>query len=299
MTVELIGVPFDGYGRQGHQSQSAQMLRENGLSRVLHEHGTDSGDLDLPAFETSRGAQTGLLNEPALLEMTWQLSHRVCEVLGQGRFPLVVGGDCSLLLGVMKGVEEALGDAGLMFFDGHEDTMPLDVVEDGEAANCELGLLLGLTGRLLPQEIAKRLPIIHRSALAVLGTRDDDWRRRFNIGTLADWGVLTRPLEQLQPGPTAAAESAAEHLNGSASGWWLHIDLDVLDPQIFGAQGLPGYPDEPGGLTFDQLQEALTAAMSAGGCIGMSVTIYDPAQDPQRTDAKNIASLIEGALTAR
>ncbi len=74
MTVESIGVPFDGYGRQGHQSRAAQVLRENGLSRVLHEHGTDSGDLDLPAFETSRGAQTGLLNEPALLEMTWQLS---------------------------------------------------------------------------------------------------------------------------------------------------------------------------------------------------------------------------------
>src|SRR3954469_16611517 len=122
MEIELIGVPFDGYGRPGNQARA---------------------------------------------------------------FPLVFGGDCSSLLGIIP----PLGPVGLVCVDGHEDTMPLDVSEDGEAANTELGLLLGLTGRTLGGELGDRLPALRRDRLVVLGPRDDAWRRRFNVGTLADNGV--------------------------------------------------------------------------------------------------------------
>ena len=54
-----------------------------------------------------------------------------------------------MLFGIVTGLRDHVGDVGLVFIDGHEDTMPLDVSEDGEAANTEIGLLLGLTGRLL------------------------------------------------------------------------------------------------------------------------------------------------------
>jgi arginase len=211
--IELIGVPFDGYGRPGHQSQAASVLREAGLVAALAPHTVhDTGDLSLPEGENSRGPQTGLLNEPALLAMTEQLHQRVAAVLAVERFPVVVGADCSLLLGVVTALREAIDQPGLLFLDGHEDTMPLDVVEDGEAANCEIGLLLGITGRLLVNPLAARLPALGFDNLAMLGQRDAGWRRKFNVGSLADIGVWSRNLDQMRHDPHGAAQAATAHL---------------------------------------------------------------------------------------
>jgi arginase len=218
-------------------------------------------------------------------------------VIGAGRFPFVYGGDCSTLLGIVTGLRDHVGDVGLVFIDGHEDTMPLDVSEDGEAANTEIGLLLGLTGRLLTGELGDRLPALGPEQLVILGPRDDDWRRQFNVGTLADSQVWLAPLAEVADDPAGAGRQAIERLSGRVDRWWLHIDLDVLDPVEFGAQGLPDVDDEPGGLTWDQLTD-LVAALFTGSatCVGGSLAIYDPDQDPDGSDAAQIVAFIRNVL---
>lgn len=293
--VDLIGVPFDGYGRPSHQARAAAALREAGLAAAFAGHRLalieDLGGVAAPT--PRRGAQTGLLNEPALVSMTAALHDRVGAALDAGWFPVVYGGDCSILLGIATGLRDhaaAEGLAfGLVFVDGHEDTMPLDVSEDGEAANAEIGLLLGLTGRLLSGPLATALPALRPEQLAVLGPRDEAWRRRFNVGSLRDMGIWLAPLDIVTADPVAAGVAAVQHV--SAARWWLHVDLDVLDPVEFPAQGLPDFPDEPGGLTWAELTATLTAALSQGGCVGLSLAIYDPDQDPTREDAQRVVQL--------
>ncbi|MCT7659299.1 arginase family protein [Mycobacterium deserti] len=291
--IETIGVPFDGYGRPGNQARAASVLREAGLLDAFeHHHLAGHGDIDLPEPDPARGAVTGLINEPALLVMTERLNARVGAAVADGRFPFVYGGDCSTLLGIVTGLRDHVGDIGLVFIDGHEDTMPLDVSEDGEAANAEIGLLLGVTGRQLAGQLGERLPALARERLVVLGPRDDAWRRQFNVGTLADCGVWVAPLAEVADDPLGTAERAVAHLARSADRWWLHIDLDVLDPLEFAAQGLPDVADEPGGLTWAQLTDVVHALLAGGRCIGASISIYDPDQDPQRADATNIVSFV-------
>jgi arginase len=299
MRIELIDVPFDGFGRDGHQARAASALREAGLVDALAPRPVqDDGALSLPAFETGRGPQTGLLNEPALLAMVEQLNERVATAVDDGVFPVVVGGDCALLLGVVTALRDTVERPGLLFLDGHEDTMPLDVVEDGEAANCEIGLLLGVTGRLLTGPLAQRLPALQIDGLAMLGQRDDEWRRRFNVGSVSGLGVWSRPLDQMRDDPGAAARAATTHLRANTDRWWLHVDLDVLDPAVFGAQGLPDYPDEPDGLDLAQLTSVTTEAIAAGGCVGLSVAIYDPEQDPDGSDAAATVDLVRETVRA-
>ncbi len=295
--IELIGVPFDGYGRPGNQARAANALVDAGLLDAFeHHHVAGHCELDLPGGDPSRGP-TSLINECALLAMTRALNERVGSAVTSGRLPIVYGGDCSTLLGIVTGLRDHVGEVGLVFIDGHEDTMPLDVSEDGEAANTELGLLLGLTGRTLGGELGSRLPALRRDRIVVLGPRDDAWRRQFNVGTLADNGVWVAPLAEVADDPAGAGRRAIEQLAAGVDRWWLHIDLDVLDPIEFPAQGLPDFPAEPGGLTWDQLTDMVMALFTtSASCIGGSIAIYDPDQDQDRTGAAQIVAFIRNVV---
>lgn len=296
--VQIIGVPFDGYGRAGNQAGAAQALREAGLTRAWQGHTVVAeSDVDLPAPEPSRGTSTTLINEPALLAMAASLGSQVASAVRAGRFPCVVGGDCASLLGIVPALHTARG-SGLLFVDGHEDTMPLDVSEDGEAANAEIGLLLGLTGRLLRGPLAERLPALEKSELAMLGPRDDAWRRRFNVGSLRDHGIWMRDSREVAAAPRDCARDAVRHLRRGSRSWWMHVDLDVLNPEVFPAQGLPDVEDEPGGLSWEQLTETLTAAVALGACVGISLAIYDPDQDIDRSQARRVVRLVHEIATA-
>jgi arginase len=129
--------------------------------------------------------------------------------------------------------------------------------------------------------------------LAVVGPRDADWRRRFNVGSLRDLGIWLASHTDVRANPQAAGADAVRHVTSATGGqWWLHVDLDVLDPLQFGAQGLPDFPDEPGGLTWAELRSVLTAALTQGGCVGLSLAIYDPDQDPTGAEAGRIVQLM-------
>ena len=297
--IELIGVPFDGYGRLGNQALASVVLRGAGLAGAFDGHRViDPGDLDLPPPDPGRGKDSGMINERALVAMTDQLNGRVSAAVKERRLPVIFGGDCASLLGTVSGLRDSDVGFGLLFVDGHEDAMPLDVSEDGEAANAEIGLLLGITGRLIRGPLRRRLPALSTRALAMLGQRDEDWRRRFNVGSLRDHGVWLRSIDEVKADPGGAAESAVRHLRRHADRWWLHVDLDVLDPDAFAAQGLPDVADDPGGLSWRQLTELLVAAVGAGGCLGLSLAIYDPDQDPDGSDARRIVALVGDVAAA-
>lgn len=293
--VELIGLRFDGYGRAGNQTAAAAALRRAGIARPLGGGVTDIGDIETAEQSGERGPN-GLVNESAIVHVKRELSRGVASSISDGRFPLVIGGDCSALLGSIVGARDALGACGLLHIDGHEDTTPIDASEDGEAANSEIGMLLGLVGRGMSGAISEDLPALERDALAFLGQRDDSWRRDLNLGSLETLGVWKRGWEATAADPAEAARAAVAHVRRSTGGWWLHIDVDVMDPDEFPAQGLPDFPDEPGGLTKAQLVTLVEAAAAEGGCVGASIAIYDPDQDADGSGAEFIVELAHRLL---
>ena len=176
---ELIGVRFDGMGRAVGQAAAAPVLREQGFARVfgVAEVGED---VVAPPPVARRRDGVGYLNEDALLAMLSELHERTGAALAAGRFPVVYGADCSVLLATVPGLKGVGGHAGLLHLDGHEDATPMARTDSGEAANMEIRLLTGLDGERPAADMPVPLPALGPDAVAILGVRDAAFREQLD-----------------------------------------------------------------------------------------------------------------------
>ena len=283
--AEVIGVPTNSSGTADGVALAPRVLRERGLAAALAGwlDVTDSGDLLLPPPMEHRGP-SGLRNEDGLIALIQQVGAAVRAARQARRMPVLVGGDCPVLLGALAALQEET-EAGLLFVDGHEDAWPPGTSPTGEAADCELGLALRLFDKDLSASLREVLPRLNSGHMAALGPRDEDELSRAGVASLAGRiGMLARPADL----GSRTAELTRAAVAALPDVWWLHVDLDVLATSELTAVDYP----QPGGLSWPQLDAITSTALAAPGCAGWSLCIYNPELDPARTDADRIVSHI-------
>lgn len=259
------------------------MLRQEGLADVLTRIGArDRGDLDVPQGNGERGA-SGLLSEAGLGRLATATHDAVSASLGDGCVPMILGGDCPVLLGALAAGRDRLGSVGLLFVDGHEDAWPGRASTTGEASDSELAIALNLMTDL-PAPLDSWSPLVTPDLVAMLGPRDRDEIAGAGVASLAP--TVAMFCDDAAVRAMGAAEAARQALDvvSGAAGFWLHIDLDVLEAGEFPAVDYP----QPGGLNWDELLQIAKPALDAPTCFGCSVSIYNPDLDPDRTCAHRI-----------
>jgi arginase len=288
MTWELTGVPYTSMKEPGGIANAIGALRECGLAEELLALGVDdAGDLLLEEPSGERGS-SGVLNEPALVRLVQATLARVVDAHRAGRRPLLVGGDCPVLLGAVAAVRRDRSAAGLLMMDGHEDAWPPRLSPTGEGSDSEIAMALGRVPDL-PEPLSRLLPLLEPSAIAFLGPRDGEELATAGLESLRDLVAFYADdidtTAALRAGQDVA-EAALEAM--SADRFWLHIDLDVLRTEALGAVDYR----QPGGLAWEELDRLAATAANAAGCRGASVVIYNPDLDPDRVDARKVTAFL-------
>ncbi|HZB01340.1 MAG TPA: arginase family protein [Actinomycetota bacterium] len=289
--IGVVGVPTNSAGTTDGVARAPAALRDAGLIEALERSSSvvDYGDLRLPEPSPVRDAETGVIDPDGLRAMVEAVRERVGRILSEARFPLVVGGDCPVLLGCLSSFGDA-GDRGLLFVDGHEDAYAPERSTSGEAADMELGFALGTVDTPWWPELHARAPLVTAERTRLLGPRDRAAIEGYGQTPLGD-PFSVRDASALARDPVAITSDAVDAL--SARRWWLHLDLDVLSTEALPAIDYP----QQGGLSWGQLETVIGTALEAGP-VGWDVTIYNPDLDPNGEHARRIVEFL-GAMAPR
>jgi arginase len=252
-------------------------LLGHGLARALGARVAST--VAPPPASGVRDPASGVLNGPEIVAYAVALANAVGTVLDAGDVPLVLGGDCSVLLGGALALRRRAA-AGLLFLDGHADFYQPSAEPSGEAASMDLALATGY-GPPAVGDFEGRSPLVRAEDAVIVGFRDAEEHARDGSQPLPD-ALLALDLAAVRAaGARAAAEHALAHLTrpDAPDQFWVHVDADVLDDTV-----MPGVDyRQPGGLSADELATILAAAIATGLVAGVDVTIYNPTLDPAGT----------------
>lgn len=245
-------------------------------------------------YDRTRDPITHLLNGSSIALFSKDLSKMVKIEIEKKNFTIVLGGDCSILIGVLLGLRK-IGRYGLFFIDGHSDFYQPQVSTTGEVADMELSFVSGRGPDIL-SNIEGLKPLVRDEDIIVFGYRDDEQSMSYGSNNVRNTDMQVLDLSDVRNLGIKKASSLAvsnfltsEHL----SGFWIHLDADVLDDRIM---PVVDYRLDNGGLEFSELSYLLKTLISSQKAIGMTITIYNPNLDPNGSIAKNFVSCIVAGL---
>jgi arginase len=225
------------------------------------------------------------------------LGERVEAAVSGRRFAVVLGGDCSIVLGSLLGVQHSTqGSVGLVYVDAHADFGTPEESRTGSVASMCLALAVG-RGETPLARLAGNRPLVQGKDVVLIGRRDaaQPW---YGHAALAASPILDIPGAALTDrGMDDVAVEALRSLTSPGSseelrGFWIHLDADVINPTVMPAVDSP----ELGGPTIDEVVKLLTPLVRHPRALGLELTIYDPGLDPDRSCATRLVTLLESLL---
>ncbi len=274
-TPQLIALGQDA-ARNAHPPRSARPDWSSACAR-------DAGEADARIRDTRRDPDTGVVGAVEVRRASMTIASCVREVLEARECPLVLGGDCTLLLGVFQALS---GGSGLWFLDGHADFFDGESSPSGEAADMDLAIL---TGYGPPGLLARDRPLLEPAAVVLLGHRPAELHpdvARENARLDPAIHALTAP-EVRERGAARVGTDAEARLAERPT--WLHLDLDVLDEGVLPAVSYP----QPLGLDWDELVALMRPLVAAPNLLGLSVADFNPDRDTDGTHAARVVEALE------
>lgn len=251
--------------------------------------------LDLNHKYSAKRKENGVLNEEALNEFSNGLLESVLSVKNQNKFPVVLGGDCSILLGIMPALKLVDSQSGLITLDGHADFYYPQESTTGEAADMDIALVSGRGPDSLVN-IRGQKPYVKDEHIIHIGQRDEDETVEYGSHQIQETTINHFPLQSIRKSGIEKTNEVIENLinNSRVKEYWVHFDTDVINDKENPAVDYR----LSGGLTFEECKRILSRIVQSHQVAGLSIGIYNPTLDKGRMVCKKLVNMFEEILSA-
>lgn len=302
-TVEIIGVPMDLGGNRRGVDMGPSAVRYAGLAEKLAAIGYSVRDRgNVRVADPDEGRATHQLkklgpedvargrakahNVDEIVRACEELAKVVADVARAGNIPVVLGGDHSLTMGTIAGLDRAGKRSGVIYIDAHGDINTPETSPSGNVHGMPFAVALGLAAEPFPTSLRGTTD---GSCGVLLGIRDIDVGERTNITTA---GVTALTMSDIDRMGMAGAMEKAIAVAGKAGRIHLSLDMDAVDPNEAPGVGTP----VRGGLTYREAQLAMEMLAASGKLGSIEVAEVNPILDTGNRTAALAVELVASAL---
>jgi arginase len=288
--LTLLGVPIDSVGRAGGTELAPAAFRS--FLRPGDPWDRDGGDLDVRIRGDLRDPSTGIVGSGDVLAMTRAVADAVAGSVAGGERPFLIGGCCSFVPGAVAGASRAAGPTAIAYVDGHLDLYDGATSPTGEAADMPMAVVLGAGP---PAWVEAAGATTEGRHAAILGYRDLDealGHGHPHPDTVA--GLTYADAEAVLADPSGVGAAVAERFGAAPGRLWVHLDVDVLDEEVFPATDYL----MPGGLGLDPLTDLLRPLLGSPALVGASFACYNPEKDPDGACGSALAQVARDTLVS-
>jgi arginase len=294
--IAVIGVPSSAGARRVGQEAAPQSFRRAGFIEALGAGGLrvdDFGDLKPVSFlpDTENPREQNLL---LVRDVAARVAERVSLAVQHNEKPIVLGGDCTITLGVLAGLIRHRPSLGLMYFDGDIDLNTPQTTASGIFDGMVMSHITG-SGADALTHIGPRYPLMPEENIVLFGYNSEaGWMDPAEIQRLEECSMMKYPVTKIRRKAGEAALEALAILEARASDVLVHFDVDVIDAGDFPAADVL----HTGGLAFDETMDVLKVMASSSSFAGLIITEFNSARDPDGTLAQRLVNAVVGILTA-
>lgn len=287
----VLGVPSSAGSHNGGQEKAPHALRSAGLVNSLLDRGHGVDDLGDQATERHRPTERvdGVRDVERVVSIARQVAERVAQVRAAGNIPIVLGGDCTITLGVLAGLAEH-NDVGLMYFDGDADLNTPDSSDSGVLDSMGMTHLLG-DGHPAVAGLGTHRPLLQRDRVVLFGF-DPSELDSGQWAKLVGLELHAVPAPYVRADPAGTADAACAWLESRCGSLLVHFDVDALDTGAFPLANFPHFA----GLTVHEAAICLARFCRSPRFAGLVITEVNPDHDTQGVLVPALVNVITDAL---
>jgi arginase len=290
--IILLGSPTSAAAVSAGHEGAPSALRSAGLVDRFRAIGYEVEDFGDDPVQISKSDEESprARNISGVLAALNALKPRVEAAVKAAALPVILSGDCSAALATIAGVRRYFRNVGLIYMDRDADLNTPATTKSGALD----GMVVShITGRGAAELVRfwSEPPLVRDPDVALFGVARLDAPEQESM----ERSMLRRYLasDVQRTGVEAAARTALERIHAEKNEFVLHFDVDTV-----GGFAATDFPDE-GGLTLDQVREALEVFVAQPHLAAVEVAGYNPAKDADGSGARQIIDLLAGALAKR
>jgi arginase len=287
-TIGYLGVPTSLGSYSAGQEKAPKTFRDAGFPEMLRKEGltvVDYGDLPVRRWRPDKKNVLAQHWE-AVVACAQETDAHLAEPVRQGHIPVVIGGNCTIELGVVAANLRKSESLGLIYLDLHADMNTPASTTDGALDWMGMAHMLGLKGTI-PQlaGCGPRFPLLLPGQVHLVGF-DPNSATEWERATVQQRAIPTMTLAEVAQSPVKSAEAVLFQWATKFERFLVHFDVDVID---YNELPLAENYSKNKGLLYHHAMELLEVWLQSPKFGGLTVTEINP--DHGAGDGSTIRSL--------